>query len=172
MAVSFSPIESRAITEFRDHARDAQAWEESPVRYLIPTAPSTKGLFARRLVEQLANEAGVPFASVSGRIGNRRRVGRAVCEIKFSMECPARFQQVRIPSNSYDYLVGICVRPSLFRYWLIPASDITRLFEDEQITFQHAENSRWFRAHPEQDDAFSEFRFTQKGIVEAFAQLA
>ncbi len=170
--MSFSPIERQAIIEFRDHARDAQVWEDSPVRYLLPTAPSTKGLFARRLIEQMANKAGVPFASVSGRVGNRHRVGKAVCEIKFSMESPARFQQVRPPANSYDYLVGICVRPSIFRYWLIPANDVTRLFEDEQITFQHAENSRWFRAHPEDVDAFSEFRFTQNGFVDALAQLA
>lgn len=170
--MSFSSIERKAITEFRDGTRDSPDWEKSFAGYLRPTAPSTKGRFARRLTEQLAIDAGVPFAPVSGRIGNRRLIGKAICELKFSMESPARFQQVRPPTDGYDYLVGICVQPSAVRYWLIPASEVTRLFEDDQITFQHAESSRWFRADPEQNDAFSEFRLAQEGFVEALARLA
>ncbi len=170
--MSFSQIELKAITDFRGHARDAQAWDESDARYLIGTAPSTKGLFARRLIEQIASEAGISSGSVPGRVGSRRRVGKVVCEIKFSMESPARFQQVRPPSNTYDHLVGICVRPSMVRYWLIPASDVSQLFANEQITFQHADDSRWFRAEPEKHDAFSAFRFAQREFVRALARFA
>ena len=170
--MSFSSIERKAITEFRAKVPDVQDWESSDAEYLRPAAPSTKGVFARQLIRRLAAEADVPVASVPGRVGNRRRIGNAICEIKFSMESPARFQQVRPPSNDYQYLVGICVRPSYIRYWLIPASDVTRLCEDDQITFQHAEGSRWFRAEPEQDDAFSGFRSVQKDFVEALAQMS
>jgi hypothetical protein len=117
--MSFSSIERKAITEFRDETRDSPDWEKSSAGYLRPTAPSTKGRFARRLIEQLATDAGVPFAPVSGRSGNRRLIGKAVCELKLSMESPARFQQVRPPTDGYDYLVGICIQPSIVRYWLI-----------------------------------------------------
>lgn len=170
--MSFSSIERKAITEFRDKVPNVQDWEQSAAEYLRPVAPSTKGLFARQLIERLATEAGVPFASLPGRAGNRRRVGKAICEIKFSMESPARFQQVRPPSTGYDYLAGICVQPASFRYWLIPATDVIRFFANDQITFQHSDGSRWFRAEPAKDDAFSGFRSAQKGFVEALARLA
>ena len=63
------------------------------------------------MVQRLAAAAGVSFDHIAGQTGSRVRVGSAACEIKFSTEDPPRFQQVRPPSDGYDYLIGIGAIP-------------------------------------------------------------
>lgn len=67
----------------------------------------------------------------------------------------------------------VCAEPASIRYWLIPDSEVERLFEDDTITFQHGPDSRWFRAEPRQTDAFSSLRLAKQDFVKALAtQLA
>jgi hypothetical protein len=167
----FDPIEHKVIDDFHAEEMSDAAWSRSRLRLLRRVAPSTKGRFARQLVRDVAAEGHLTFESVRGRRGNRCRVNNAVCEIKFSMESPARFQQVRLPDDGYSYLIGIAAQPEEFVYWVIPALDVRRFIDTGDIEPQHADTSLWFRAELAQDDAFSEFRFAQKGFVETLAQL-
>jgi hypothetical protein len=95
-----------------------------------------------------------------------------VCEIKFSTELPARFQQVRPPSDGYDYLIGIGARPDALVYWLIPAADVESLIELGEISIQHASTSLWFFPHAPQPDAFAPFRMNADDVIDALRSFA
>lgn len=168
--LSFDPVELETINAFQRQMLERRAWPDtSELGFLVPAAPSTKGRFARSLIEALAAEAAISHQRVQG---NRCRVGDAVCEIKFSMESPGRFQQVRPPEDNYDYLLCIAAQHDRLRYWLIPAADVAMLIDEELIAFQHADTSRWFRAELIQDDAFSPYRCEKGELVEKLAALA
>ena len=152
--------------------RGLPEWTGSPLHELVLAASSTKAAFARNVVASLATEAGVTFAAVPGRTGGRRRVGRMVCEIKFSTELPARFQQVRPPDDGYDNLLGIGAHPDSLVYWLIPAADVRALIEQKEISAQHADTSLWFFPHATQSDAFSPFRMNAEGLIDALRSFA
>jgi hypothetical protein len=95
-------------------------------------------------------------------------VGTAVCEIKFSTENPARFQQVRPPDDGsgYHYLIGIAAQPDRFKYWVIPARDVFRLIDAGAITPQHANTSLWFYPQLDSSDDFAPFRYDRVGFTE------
>lgn len=166
--MAFDQIERRTIGAFSADAMGDAQWERSDLRVLVSASPQTKGSFVRRLVQDLAATAGVEVRPIPGRRGNRRRVGKVVCEIKFSMESPARFQQVRPPDNGggYQYLVGIAAQPDRMVYWVIPADDVAELFANDAITFQHGEDSRWFRAQLDGSDDFAPYRYDRRGFVD------
>jgi len=167
--MTFHHLESQTIEQFHALRRIGPEWDDSPLRDLLPTAPATKASFARNLMAQLAEEAGVEFRSVQGRSGSRRRIGSAVCEIKFSTEDPARFQQVRPPSDGYDYLIGIGAHPRDFVYWIIPAAAVQSLIEHCEITYQHAKDSLWFFPETTGTDPFSPYRSDAQAVVETLS---
>jgi len=123
------------------------------------------------LIERLGQEAGVSVARVPGRRGSRFTVGRAVCELKFSTEEPPRFQQVRPPTDGYEYLIGIGARPDRFCYWFMAAEDVTRMIADGLIAFQHAKTSCWFFPSATRRDEFSRFRHDTKGVIKKLRTL-
>jgi hypothetical protein len=171
--MTFHYLESHAIEQFQVSRRIGPEWDASPLRSLVMAAPATKARFGRDLVAQLAEAAGVEFRSVQGRVGSRRRIGGVVCEIKFSTEDPPRFQQVRPPNDGYDYLIGIGAHPNAFVYWIIPASDVQRLIDQGEITYQHADESLWF--FPETtgtNDAFSPYRSDAQVVIESFSEFS
>ena len=170
--MTFHSLETETIEDFHASRELGPEWIDSKIRDLVPTAPSTKASFARKLIARLAEAAGVEFRSVQGRVGSRRRIGRQVCEIKFSTEDPARFQQVRPPSDSYDYLIGIGAHPQDFVYWVIPAADVQSLIEQDQITYQHAETSLWFFPEATGIDAFSPYRLDAQGVTEKLSSFS
>jgi hypothetical protein len=88
-----------------------------------------------------------------------------VCEIKFSTEDPARFQQVRPPSDGYDYLIAIGAHPRDLVYWVIPAADVGKLIDDGDMTYQHAEESLWFFPEATGTDAFASYRMDSDGVI-------
>jgi hypothetical protein len=170
--MTFHPLEIEIIDDFSG-ARDlGPEWAESRLHELILAASGTKSAFARNVVASLAAAAGVDFAGVPGRTGGRRRVGRMVCEIKFSSELPARFQQVRPPDDGYEYLLGVGAHPDSLVYWLIPAGDVEALIERGEISYQHATTSLWFFPHATQSDAFSPFRMDAPGLIDALRSFA
>jgi hypothetical protein len=169
--VTFDPAELETIKRFRVGPREQPEWRDSPLRPVVVAAPTSKGRFARTLIERLGQEAGVSVARVPGRRGSRFKVGSAVCELKFSTEDPPRFQQVRPPADGYDYLVGIAARPDRLVYWFMAAEDVTQLMEDGSIAFQHAETSRWFFPRVTGRDEFSSFRHNAKGLVNKLRSL-
>ena len=169
--MTFAPTERSVITEFpQDPTR--LDWRGTDVEFLLGLAPAAKGSFACLLVKRLAEAAGVPFGRLPGRVGSRVRVGQSRCEIKFSTEDPARFQQVRPPADGYDYLIGIAVRPQGIWYWLISASDVARLFDDDEIKAQAAESSRWFFPKLSGTDVFSPYRSNAADFVRNLKKLA
>jgi hypothetical protein len=165
VSVTFHSLETETIDDFHASRQLGPEWIDSKLRDLVPTAPSTKASFARKLIARLAEEAGVEFRSVEGRVGSRRRIGRAVCEIKFSTEDPARFQQVRPPSDGYDYLIGVGAHPKDFVYWVIPAAEVQSLIEQREITYQHAETSLWFFPEATGTDPFSPYRLDAQAVI-------
>ncbi len=166
--MTFHPLELDNIADYSNARELGPEWTKSPLHELILAASSTKSAFARHVVASLATEAGVRFAGVPGRSGGRRRVGRMVCEIKFSTELPARFQQVRPPEEGYDYLLGIGAHPDALVYWLIPAADVKDLIARKEISEQHASTSLWFFPNAMQPDAFSPFRMNAEGVIDGF----
>lgn len=164
--MTIHPLEAEVIEHFQGSREIGPEWDGSALRELLPTAPSTKASFARKVGARLASEAGVEFRSLQGRAGSRRRVGSAVCEIKFSTEDPARFQQVRPPSDGYDYLIGIGAHPQDLVYWVIPAADVQSLIEQDEIIYQHAETSLWFFPEATGIDAFSPYRMDAQAVIE------
>jgi hypothetical protein len=100
--MAFSQIEADAVANFNATREIGAVWNGSALRDVVLSAPVTKGRFARQLVSSLAAAAGIDVGSIPDRVGNRRRLGSAICEIKFSTEDPARFQQVRPPEEDYD----------------------------------------------------------------------
>ncbi len=164
--MAFHPLETETIEDFHAAREIGQEWNGSPLRDLVRTAPSTKGSFARTIVSRLAAAAGVEFRSVPGRVGSRRRVGNVVCEIKFSTEDPARFQQVRPPSDGYDYLIGIGAHPNDLVDWIIPGAAVETLIAEGEISYQHAETSLWFFPQTMGTDAFSCYRMDAAGAIE------
>lgn len=165
-SVTFHPLETDNIDDYSGARELGDEWTDSPLKPLVLAASSTKSAFARHLIASLATEASVDFAGVPGRTGGRRRVGSMICEIKFSTELPARFQQVRPPDDGYDYLLCVGARPEALVYWLIPAADVEALIEQEEISFQHATTSLWFFPDATAQDAFSPFRMSADGLIE------
>jgi hypothetical protein len=170
--MAFHPLEIETIDDFSGARELGSEWTGSPLYELVLAASSTKSAFARNVVASLATEAGVDFAGVPGRTGGRRKAGKMVCEIKFSTELPARFQQVRPPDDGYDYLLGIGAHPDSLVYWLIPAADVEALIEQKEISVQHASTSLWFFPHATQPDAFSPFRMNAEGLIDALRSFA
>lgn len=170
--MTFHPLEIETINDFSGARELGPEWSESPLYELVLSASSTKGAFARKVIASLATEAAVDFGAVPGRTGGRRRVGKMVCEIMFSTELPARFQQVRPPSDGYDYLIGIGAHPDSLVYWLIPAADVESLIEQGEISIQHASTSLWFFPHATQPDAFSPFRMKADDVIDALRSFA
>ena len=120
----------------------------------------------------MAAAADVTFGHVLGYTGSRVQVGSAACEIKFSTEDPPRFQQVRLPSDGYDYLVGIGAHPHDLVYWVIPAEDLQKLIDEGWISYQHAETSLWFFPQTIDSDSFAPYRMTAEEVVAKFRELA
>jgi hypothetical protein len=169
--VAFTKIEKEVLDSFYTTRRIGPEWDDSALRDLLPAAPSTKASFARHLVDRLAAAAEVEFKSVSGRSGGRRQIVNSVCEIKFSTEDPPRFQQVRLPDDGYDYLLGIGAHPKDFVYWLIPARDLQELIDEGELSYQHAETSLWCFPETVADDSFAAFRMREKALIAALAKL-
>jgi hypothetical protein len=169
--VTFHPLEDEIISGFDSSRPISSEWENSPLKDLVVAAPATKGRFAREIIEQLAAAADVTFGHVRGHTGSRVRVGSAACEIKFSTEDPARFQQVRLPSDGYDYLIGIGAHPRDLVYWLIPADDVQKLIDEEWISYQHAETSLWFFPDTTDADAFAPYRMRAEEVIAKFRDL-
>jgi hypothetical protein len=167
--VAFHQLETEVIAAFRASRPIGAEWDDSPLRSLLPTAPATKASFARRIIERLAAEAGVSVNSLPGRAGSRRKIGNSVCEIKFSTEDPARFQQVRPPTEGYDHLIAIGAHPRDLVYWVIPAADVLKLIDEGHITYQHAEDSLWFFPEAAGNDPFASYRTDADGVIAAFA---
>ena len=170
--MTFHPLEQEIINGFDASRPLGSEWEASPLKALVVAAPATKGRFAREIVQRLAAAAGVSFDHIAGHTGSRVRVGSAACEIKFSTEDPPRFQQVRPPSDGYDYLIGIGAHPQDLVYWVIPAADVERLIDEEWIGYQHAETSLWFFPETEAPDAFATYRTTADGVIATFRAFA
>jgi hypothetical protein len=170
--MAFHPVEAETIERFGASRIIEAIWDESPLRDLVASAPSTKGSFARTVVEALAAQAGVMFGPIAGSYGSRRGVGSKICEIKFSTEDPARFQQVRPPAGAYDYLIGIGAHPEDLVYWLIPASGVQDLIDEGEISYQHADTSLWFFPETTGPDAFSKYRLDAMGMIEQLQTFA
>lgn len=166
--MTFHNLEAESIAAFHASREIGPVWDGSELRDLLLTAPTTKASFARKLIERLAKAAGVGVQSVPGRVGSRRRIGRCVCEMKFSTEDPARFQQVRPPSDGYEYLIGIGAHPKDFVYWLLPHADVQGLIDDGDIYYQHADTSLWFRPETVEIDRFSSYRMDAGELIDAF----
>jgi hypothetical protein len=170
--VAFEEVERETIVDFEAQVNAARPeWADSDLAFLVNTAPATKGRFARNLLQALAEAADAEVFAVRERAGNRRQIGNVVVEMKFSMEDPPRFQQVRPPEGEYDHLIGVCVRPHAITYWLIPGADVARLIDEDEISFQHAEDSRWFFPSLTADDAFSSFRSRASEFVQRLREI-
>ena len=170
--MTFHPLEDEIINGFDASRPISSEWENSPLKELVVAAPATKGRFAREIIEQLAAAADDTFGQVPGHPGSRVQVGSAACEIKFSTEDPPRFQQVRLPSDGYDYLVGIGAHPQDLVYWVIPAEDVQKLIDEGWISYQHAETSLWFFPQTSDADAFAPYRMGAEGVIAKFRELA
>lgn len=68
-------------------------------------------------------------------------------------------------------ILAIAARPYKLLYWLMPAPDIARLIEEDEIAFQHADESRWFRAKLLEHDTFSRYRSDRAGLLQKLASL-
>jgi hypothetical protein len=129
------------------------------------------------LVDGIAQRAGMNTAKASS-VDYDRQIGSSHCEIKFSTEDPPGFQQVRNPRLSsgeqkYDHLICVSGRPHGLVYWLIPASAVGTLMDEEAITIQHAmSDTKWFLPSRTDSDVFSAFRFDYEDFADALRALA
>lgn len=140
-------------------------------------ASRTRGKLGEMLVDGIARRAGLSTAKPSS-VDYDRQIGSSHCEIKFSTEDPPRFQQVRDPrlesgERKYDHLICVSGRPHGLVYWIIPASEVGTLMDEEKITVQHAmSNTKWFLPSRTDSDTFSVFRYTYEDFLEALSLLA
>lgn len=175
--LEFSPGEIHALAELRGTLRQVAEWPpDSPLSFVLMLAPRTRGKLGELLLKRLAEDAGLPTSKAES-VAYDIRIGTVRCEVKFSTEDPARFQQVRDPREidalKYDYLVSISGRPHGLVYWLMPARVVGDLMDQGQITVQHAmSDTKWFFAARTGLDAFSNFRYVYEDFVRALADLA
>jgi hypothetical protein len=100
------------------------------------------------------------------------KLARLLARLSFSTEDPPRFQQVRLPSDGYDYLIGIGAHPQDLVYWVIPAEDVRKLIDEGWISHQHAETSLWFFPQTSDSDPFAPYRMSAEGVVTRFREIA
>lgn len=175
--IDFAADETVILTELRASLKQVAEWPpESPLSFVLMLASRTRGKLGEMLVDGIARRAGLSTAKPSS-VDYDRQVGSSRCEIKFSTEDPPRFQQVRDPrlesgEQKYDYLIGVSGRPHGLVYWIIPASVVGTLMDEEKITIQHAmSNTKWFLPSRTDSDAFSGFRYTYEDFVDALHAL-
>jgi hypothetical protein len=175
--IDFAADEAALLNELRTSLKQVAEWPpESPLSFVLMLASRTRGKLGEMLVDGIARRAGLSTAKPSS-IDYDRQIGSSRCEIKFSTEDPPRFQQVRDPrlesgERKYDCLICVSGRPHGLVYWIIPASAVGALMDEEAITVQHAmSNTKWFLPSRTDSDAFSAFRSTYEDFVEALRAL-
>jgi hypothetical protein len=176
--IEFAEDEVALLAELRASLKQVAEWPpESPLSFVLMLASRTRGKLGEMLVDGIAQRAGMSTAKASA-VDYDRQIGSSHCEIKFSTEDPPRFQQVRDPRLSsdeqkYDHLICVSGRPHGLVYWLIPASAVGTLMDEEAITIQHAmSDTKWFLPSRTDSDVFSAFRFDYEDFVEALRALA
>jgi hypothetical protein len=175
--IDFAVDETAILDELRATLKQVAEWPpESPLSFVLMLASRTRGKLGEMLVDGIARRTGLGTAKPSS-VDYDRQVGPSRCEIKFSTEDPPRFQQVRDPrlesgEQKYDHLICVSGRPHGLVYWIIPASVVGTLMDEEEITVQHAmSNTKWFLPSRADSDAFSAFRFTYEDFVEGLHAL-
>jgi hypothetical protein len=176
--IDFAADETAILGELRASLKQVAEWPpESPLSFVLTLASRTRGKLGEMLVDSIAQRVGLTTAKPSS-VSHDRQVGSSRCEIKFSTEDPPRFQQVRDPrlesgEQKYDHLICVSGRPHGLIYWLLPASAVATLMDEEEIIVKHAmSNTKWFFPSRTDSDAFSAFRFTYEDFVEALRALA
>jgi hypothetical protein len=176
--IDFAADETAILGELRASLKQVAEWPpESPLNFVLMLASRTRGKLGEMLVDGIARRADLSTAKPSS-VDYDRQVGSSRCEIKFSTEDPPRFQQVRDPrlessEQKYDHLICVSGRPHGLVYWIIPATVVGTLMDEEKITVQHAmSNTKWFLPSRAESDDFSAFRFTYEPFVEALKGLA
>jgi hypothetical protein len=175
--LDFATDETAILDELRASLKQVAEWPpESPLSFVLMLASRTRGKLGEMLVDGIARRAGLSTAKPSS-VDHDRQVGPSRCEIKFSTEDPPRFQQVRDPrlesgEQKYDHLICVSGRPHGLVYWIIPASEVGTLMDQEEITVQHAmSNTKWFLPSRTDSDAFSAFRFAYEDFVQGLHAL-
>jgi hypothetical protein len=176
--IDFAADEVALLDDLRTSLKQVAEWPpESPLSFVLMLASRTRGKLGEMLVDGIARRAGLNTTKPSS-VDYDRQIGSSRCEIKFSTEDPPRFQQVRDPrldsgEQKYDHLICVSGRPHGLVYWIIPASAVGKLMDEEEITVQHAmSNTKWFLPSRTDSDTFSAFRFTYEDLVEAIHALA
>lgn len=99
----------------------AQAWNESPFRWVLSQPSATRGAIGRKVVTAWAASRGVTLEQTT--IDNQiyLRLGSLLIQVKFSTLWDGgyyRFQQIR--DRDYDYCLCLGLAPFDAHAWLIP----------------------------------------------------
>jgi len=174
----FAEGEISALDALKQTLKRTAEWPpDSPMSFVLSLASRTRGKLGEMLLAELASQAGLTTTKATS-VAYDVQIGQARCEVKFSTEAAPRFQQVRDPrledgSLKYDYLACLSARPHDLVYWLIPATELGDLMDEDLITIQHAmSETRWFWPSRTESDSFSDFRYDYEQLIAVLPSLA
>jgi hypothetical protein len=112
---------TQVLQGFEKQYPGTQAWDESPLRWVLTQPSATKGSIARRLITAWANLHGLFPVQVSRENQLYLDLEGILIQVKFSTLWDTgyyRFQQIR--EGDYDYCLCFGLAPFDMNAWLIP----------------------------------------------------